>query len=146
MAHNFPAERFFNRAAFNRQPSELRAISGAMCCEVLERGRRIVGLQRQFHLTERLTASFPCRVFQSLQSPKLRQSYKSLDQPIVWPLDANVGEQSWFRRRQWRVQSSLSDWRASLDSVRSQASVLTITRKRDGKIASYWVLHFRDNQ
>ena len=35
----------------------------------------------------------------------------------VRPLDANAGEQSGVRRREWRFQPSLSDWRTALDPV-----------------------------
>ena len=58
-------------------------------------------------------------------APKLRQPRQHLNQPTVWPIDADASRLPGLGRRQWRLQPSLSDWRTALDPARPQASILS---------------------
>ena len=58
-------------------------------------------------------------------APKLRQPRQHLNQPTVWPIDADASRLRGLGRRQWRLQPSLSDWRTALDPARPQASILS---------------------
>jgi len=55
-------------------------------------------------------------------APKLRQPRQHLNQPTVWPIDADASRLPGLGRRQWRLQPSLSDWRTALDPARPQRS------------------------
>ena len=69
-------------------------------------------------------ASFPRRVFQHLQPPKLRQSHQHPNQSAVWLLDADVSQQPGWRR--WcGLQPALSDRRPPIDPTGAQASILS---------------------
>ena len=58
-------------------------------------------------------------------APKLRQPRQHLNQPTVWPIDADASRLPGLGRRQWRLQPSVSDWRTALDPPRPQASILS---------------------
>src|SRR5260370_892737 len=58
-------------------------------------------------------------------APKLRQPRQHLNQPTVWPIDADASRLPGLGRRQWRLQPSVSDWRTALDPPRPQAPILS---------------------
>ncbi len=58
-------------------------------------------------------------------APKLRQPRQHLNQPTVWPIDADASRLPGLGRHQWRLQPSVSDWRTALDPPRPQASILS---------------------
>ena len=64
-------------------------------------------------------ASFPIRVLQHIQPPKLRQPQQHPWQPTVWPIYADAGEQPRLRRCQWRLQPPVPNRRPAFDPASS---------------------------
>src|SRR5262245_60416855 len=69
--------------------------------------------------------SLPSGNLQRLQPGEFRRSQQHADESAVRPLDADAGERSRDRWCEWRFQSSLSGWRATLRSVGCEASILS---------------------
>ena len=73
-------------------------------------------------------ASFSSRVLQHLQPPQLRQSHQQPNNRCIRAPNANAGEQSGLRWREWRLQPALSDQRPPLHPALPQAPILEKNR------------------
>jgi hypothetical protein len=125
----YPGGKIFNRAAFTAAPTGTQGSFGRNVLIGFGAWQADVGLQRQFHLTEKMGLRFRAEFFNILPS-ELRQSRQPSDQSTVRSLHPNAGEQSGIGRREWGPQSSLPDWRTAVDSVCAEASVLEVGRQQ----------------
>jgi hypothetical protein len=95
---------------------------GAMCCGVSEQRKWILRCSGNF--TSPRGWGF---VFEpsSSRSSTTQTSAQHPNQPTIWPIDTNVSQQPWLRRRQRRLQPPLTNRRPAFDPAGAQTSILS---------------------
>ena len=114
MGRNIPAAKHSIKQRLLHRPPGSRAISGAMCCGVLELGKRMSRFSGNFTLTEKMGLRFRGEFFNIFNHPNFGASQQQPDQPLFGRSTANASQQS-GRPRQRRLQPSLSNRRPALD-------------------------------
>jgi hypothetical protein len=84
-----------------------------------------LGVQRQFHLTERVGLRFRAEFFNIFNHPNFGSPVNDLTSPLFGHSTQSLAGSLGSGGREWRIESSISDWRTAFDPNRAETAILS---------------------